>query len=401
MPTRPCRVEIDLSALAHNLRLLQRAAGDATLAAIVKGNAYGHSLELCAPAAVNAGAQWLAVTSTDEALSVVCACSLLQDQPRILVLSGPFPGDGEAVAKHGFTCSVWQRDQLEELARGALAAGSTSVPVHLEIDTGMSRQGVAPGELSAFLEALRVFPALRLDGVMTHLYAADESDRAATEKQLAVLAECLRAMHGFVWSAGTARPQWLSVGNSAALLDASVRERLSAMAAENGLRLLLRPGIALYGIAPEFDAQPSAPIAAISGQLRPVLRWTTRITGLRWIESGAAVGYNASFRATHSMRLALIAVGYADGLARRLSNVGHALVAGQIAPYAGRISMDQAVLDVTEIPAERLATGDEVVLLGCQGQASVTAQDHACWAETIPWEVFTSISSRVLRIAKS
>jgi alanine racemase len=406
LPTRPCRAEIDLFALAHNLQRLQRVAANATLAAIVKSDAYGHSLALCAPAAFRAGAQWLAVTSTDEALAAVRACSrepgFSPSSPRILVLSGPFSGDGEAVASHGFTCSVWQRDQLEELQRGARATARTGIPIHLEIDTGMNRQGVAADDLAALLSTLHAFPALGLDGIMTHLYAADEGDHLATDQQLQRLETSLLVIGDWVATTGADRPTWLSVGSSAALLDGSVLERLTAMSAAHRLRLLLRPGLALYGIAPEFDPLPGpdAAMDAVLDELRTVLRWTTRITALRHIAAGEVVGYNGSFRASQPMRLALVAAGYADGLSRLLSDRGHALVAGQQAPYAGRISMDQAVLDVTAIPEERVGIGDEVVLLGSQGQSSVTAQDHARWAETIPWEVFTSISSRVARFAK-
>lgn len=392
MPTRPCWAEIDLAAFAHNLRLLQRTADASTLAATVKADAYGHSIALCAPAAVEAGASWLAVTSTDEALTAARACA--EVVPRILVLSGPFPGDGEAVAAYGFTCSVWQREHLQELHGGALQCGRSELPVHLEIDTGMSRQGVAPEDQIEFLETLCTFPTLRLDGVMTHLYAADESGHAATQRQLKRLADSLCAVRerGFA-------PAWLSVGNSAALLDRDLRSQLAAMASRHGLRLLLRPGIALYGVPPEYDPQPPESAAASSAGLLPVLRWKTRVTSLRRIAPGEVVGYNGSFQATQPMRLALLAVGYADGLSRRLSHRGHALVAGLRAPYAGRISMDQAVLDVTGVPEERLRTGDEVVLLGRQGDSVVTAEDHARWAETIPWEIFTAIAARVPRIA--
>ncbi len=393
--TRPCWAEIDLAALAHNLRLLRRVAGSAALAAVVKGDAYGHSLALCAPAARRAGADWLAVTSVDEARAAATGDPV--SDSRILVLSGPFSGDGESVARHGFACSVWQRNQLEEIQRGAQAAGRDALPVPLELDTGMSRQGVAPAELDSFLHSLRSFPALRVEGVMTHLYAADEGDRAATVQQLERLAGALRVIVEHLRAAGQPAPLWLSVGNSAAIFDAAVRDRLAALAASHTMRLLLRPGIALYGVAPRIEPPLPAPTEAAG--LRPVLAWKTRITSLRSIPAGAAIGYNATFRAAEPMRLALIAAGYADGLSRRLSNVGHALVAGHRAPFVGRVSMDQAVVDVSQIPAVSLAPGAEVVLLGSQGGQRVTADDHAQWAGTIPWEIFTSIASRVPRIA--
>jgi alanine racemase len=164
---------------------------------------------------------------------------------------------------------------------------------------------------------------------------------------------------------------------------------------------MLRLGLALYGLAPEFDpdfAPGEAPAALESARehLTPVLTWKTQVVSLREVPAGAEVGYNGTFVATEPMRLALIAAGYADGLDRRLGNRFSLLVRGQRAPLVGRISMDQAVLDVTEI--EGVQTGDEVVILGSQGGESITAFDHADAAGTIPWEVFTRIAARVARV---
>lgn len=397
MQTRPCWAEIDTSALEANLRLLRQIAQAGVapeqppdLLAIVKANAYGHSLALCAPAAAQAGVGWLGVTSVEEA--VAARAVLGECRPEILVLSGPFPGEGASVAEHDLTCSVWNAEQLEELERGAAGQPAGSIAVHLEIDTGMSRQGTSGDGIDALLDRLRACRALRLDGVMTHLYAADEADRHGTQRQIA----CLEAALLRVRRAGF-RPRWLNVGNSAALLDETTRSSLVALARQSGMRLLLRPGLALYGVAPEFAPAHLAEIPALTAGLKPVLRWKTRITSLSGIAAGETVGYNARFRAERPTRLALLAVGYADGLKRRLSDRGHALIAGHRAPYAGVISMDQSVVDVTEIPEELLRAGDEVVLLGTQGAVSISAADHARWAETIPWEIFTSISQRVER----
>ena len=399
MLTRPCWAEIDCATLTGNLQRMRSLADGATLASIVKGDAYGHSLAICAPALRRSGAEWLAVTSTDEALAAAACCAEPEKDNRILVLSGPFPGDGPAVARHGFVCAVWQRSHLEELQRGAQQAGRSHLAVHLELDTGMSRQGVSPDGLQELLSSLGEFPAVTVDGVMTHLYAADEMDRAATGSQLERLAVGLQQVCQWLQKNGKPAPLWLSVGNSAALLDRTVRESLMGMAAGHGMRLLLRPGIGLYGVAPEFDPVEPEGCAEMVRELRPVLSWRTRITSLRRIPAGTAVGYNASFRAHAPMHLALLAVGYADGLSRRVSSAGHALIAGERAPYVGRISMDQAVVDVSRIDADALAEGAEVILLGSQGGQTITAQDHARWAGTIPWEVLTSITARVPRIA--
>jgi alanine racemase len=154
--------------------------------------------------------------------------------------------------------------------------------------------------------------------------------------------------------------------------------------------------LALYGLAPEFVPEEPARVAALRKGLQRVLEWKTRVVSVRTIPAGQAVGYNGTFVATEPMRLALLAVGYADGLKRALSNRGSVLIGGQRAPIVGRISMDQTVVDVTEIPA--IAPGDEVVLLGRQGDATITAEEHARWTETIPWEIFTSIAARVGRV---
>jgi alanine racemase len=158
-----------------------------------------------------------------------------------------------------------------------------------------------------------------------------------------------------------------------------------------------RPGLALYGLAPEFS--PAEPEAAreLHTELRPVLAWKTQVVSTRIIPAGQTVGYNGTFIATEPMRIALLAVGYADGLKRALSNRGAVLIHGQRAPIIGRISMDQTVVDVTEIPSAK--AGDEVVLLGAQDNELITAEVHAHWAGTIPWEIFTSIAARVERIA--
>ena len=195
--------------------------------------------------------------------------------------------------------------------------------------------------------------------------------------------------------------EWLNVGNSAALL-AGQAGLVGELAARHGMKALLRPGLALFGIAPEFDPEfaageePSS-LATARANLQPVLAWKSSVVGVRSVPAGACVGYNGTFVATEPMQLALIAVGYADGLVRSLGNRFHLLVRGQRAPLVGRVSMDQAVLDVTEIPG--VAAGDEVVLIGTQGSETITAYDHARATGTIPWEIFTRIGPRVARAA--
>jgi alanine racemase len=395
MPSRPCWVEISTRAFEDNYRFLRTLASpDADLLAIVKADAYGHSLALCAPAAVRAGAQWLGVTSVEEG----AAARAMGSDADVLVIGGVFPGQGTAVHENRLTPVIWEHAQLDELERAAAHAGAAlrSTPVHLELDTGMSRQGVsvdpsAPQALVSMLARFTSDSPLKLDGVMTHLYAADESDGAATEQQLSLLGAALHRI-----AAAGHRAEWLNVGNSAALL-AGRAHAIVELAARYGMKTLLRPGLALYGLAPRFTLGEPEAVAAARTHLQPVLAWKSRVVSVRSVPAGTVVGYNGTFVATEPMRLALVAIGYADGLDRSLGNRFSLLIRGERAPIAGRISMDQTVLDVTDIPG--VAPGDEVVIIGTQGEAAITAFDHADASGTIPWEVLTRIAGRVKRIA--
>jgi len=399
IPTRPCWVEISTQALEHNFRFLKKLAEpDAEVLAIVKANAYGHSLAICALAVVRAGARWLGVNSVEEGVAARAVCPAKSDGcPHILVIGGVFTGQGEAVIRHGLTPLVWEPGQLDELETAARAAGISagSLPVHLEIDTGMSRQGVSPESLVPMLSRITPGSPFRLEGVMTHLFAADEADGRVNAEQLARLAETLDRIE----MAGQFA-EWLNVGASAALLSGEAGA-IAELAARHGMKAMLRPGLALYGLAPRFDpdyetAEPAG-LTAAREALRPVLEWKSQVVGVRHVEAGAAVGYNSTFVATEPMRLALVAIGYADGLDRKLGNRFSLLVRGQRAPIVGRVSMDQTVIDVTEI--EDVKAGDEVVIIGAQGEERITAFDHADAAATIPWEVFTRIGARVERRA--
>jgi alanine racemase len=399
MPTRPCWVEISAPSLENNYRFLESIApGQAELLAIVKADAYGHSLAVCAPAAVRAGARWLGVTSVEEGVQARAACP----ESRILVMGGVFPGQGPAILEHALAAVAWTPDQLDELQSAARAAkvGPGTITVHLEINTGMSRQGADPGGLEPVLGQFGANSPLRLEAVTTHLYASDESNGEATARQLACLEEALFRINAA--EAGIAlRPKWLSVGASAALLGNDAHA-IAALVERSGLKLMLRPGLALYGVAPRYEppfgeqGEPST-LTAAQKVLKPVLAWKTRVVSLRDVPAGAEIGYNGTFVATEPMRLALLAVGYADGLDRHLGNRFSLLVRGQRAPIVGRISMDQSVIDVTKISG--VEAGDEVVILGSQGGETISVFDHADAAGTIPWEVFTRIGPRVRRIA--
>jgi alanine racemase len=388
MPTRPLWAEVSRHRLLANYKKLLRMAGSqAELMPVVKANAYGHDVLACAPLLAAAGARWLGVTSTEEGVAVRAVCP----ESRILLMSGIFRGEADTVIDQGLTPVVWepwQLDVLEEAGvRRSMPAGS--VAVHLEIDTGMARQGVRVADAPAILPRFQDGSCVRLEGVMTHFSAPETMSSVRPNAQLAGLESGLKLMvdRGL-------RPQWLHAGNSSSVIAGPDREILLAMAARMGAGLMLRPGLALYGYLDRitldglsWEGEPG---------LAPVLAWKTQVTSLRTVQAGEAVGYGGSFVAERETRLALLPVGYADGYNRLLSNRGYVLVRGQRASIAGRVSMDQTVVDVTEIAG--VAVGEEVVLLGRQGGDSVDAWELADLAETVPWEVLCAISTRVPRV---
>ena len=391
MQSRPCWVEICPRHLEENYRFLSGLAGPAVeLLAVVKADAYGHSLEICAPAAVRAGAPWLGVTSVEEGIEARRLCP----DVRILVIGGVLPGQGPYFIGYKLTPVVWDPLHFDELESAADSTGTRSISVHLEIDTGMSRQGVDLESLFPLLSRFRRESPVRLEGVMTHLFAADEADRRVTGDQLARMEKALEAISSAGLHAGI-----LNIGNSAALL-AGETDNLVALGSRYGMKTLMRPGLALYGVVPEYDpgflhAEPIS-LTRARQQLHPVLTWKSQVVTVRSVPAGAAIGYNGTFVATEPMRLALIAAGYADGLDRKLGNNFSLLVRGQRAPLVGRVSMDHTVIDVTEIPG--VSPGDEVVIIGSQGSEAVSVYDHAHAAGTIPWEIFIGIAARVPRI---
>jgi len=264
-----------------------------------------------------------------------------------------------------------------------------SIAVHLEIDIGMSRQGVGVAELASLLARFPSASCLRLEGVMTHFSSPETISTIRPNPQLATLQEAL----GLIAANGL-RPQWLHAGNSSTIIAGSDRQALSRMASQAGARLMLRPGLALYGYVDRvtqdglsWDGEPG---------FARVLTWKTQVTSLRSLRAGDTAGYGNTFVATGDTRLALLPVGYADGFNRLLSNRGYVLIRGQEAPIAGRVSMDQATVDVTGIPG--VAIGDEVVLLGSQGSEVLDAWTLADLCGTVPWEVLCAIGPRVPRV---
>lgn len=401
MPTRPVWAEISRSRLLANWNLLREAASpDAEVLAVVKANAYGHGLAVCAPLLAAAGASWLGVTCAEEGAALRALCPHARGrESHILVMSGLWDGEADTIIEHRLTPQVWELfhfELLEEAARRQ-GLGAQSVPVHLEVDTGMSRQGVRSLDaLKTLLARCTPQSPIRIEGVMTHFHSPEILDSDQTQAQLARFASALETIagHGI-------HSQWIHAGNSATLLAQQSTSALAALARKYGARLMLRPGLALYGYPVRFTPQLADERAQQA--LQPVLSWKTRVVSLRTIEAGETVGYNTTFKAARQTKLALTPMGYADGLNRLLSNRGCVLVRGKKAAIAGRVSMDQTILDVTDIP--NVAIGDEVVLIGEQnseigeqGSERITAYDLADATGTIPYEVFCAIGARVPRL---
>jgi alanine racemase len=382
-PTRPTWAEISRAALRANYSILRQRAerAGAEVVAVIKANAYGHGAAEALATLATDDCHWFAVTCLDEAR--VLAPQLASH--RMLVLSGLFIGEAAEVVRTGFTPVLGSLQQLEWLsATTPQSRDKKPMLLHLEIDTGMSRQGIPWDDshaLAAFAARLAEHPQLRLEGVMTHFASPEDTHSPQTGQQL----NRFRAALATLQQHGCVLPL-IHAGNSASIFEANQLAALCSIAQQSGSRLLLRPGIALYGYGPHPTERG----------LQPVLSWKTRITALRTIAEGEAVSYNATFRAARPTRIALLPVGYADGYNRLLSNRGEVLVRGQRAPIAGRVTMDQTMIDVTDIPDAAIA--DEVALVGTQQDQRITADDLAVRTGTIAYEVLCAVGARVPRV---
>ncbi len=389
-------IEISEERLAENYQrartvLEHETRPDAALLAVVKANAYGHGAGVCAPVLARAGAKWLGVT--DAAEGALVRRVLFDEgvaQPEILVMCGHLPEDAPLLVREKLTPAVWTVEQMRDLAA---AAGTAPVPVHLEIDSGMSRQGVAIRDLPPVLEYLLRESSIRLDGVMTHFASAEIAGAAQTEAQR----EQFEAAMAMIATVGS-RPRWVHAGNTSALdngADGGTLHWLRGIADSVGARTMARAGLGLYGYALPLkglvasDGEETVRLARI---VSPVMTWKTRIVSITEVPGGTRIGYNGSFVAAHPMRLALLPVGYADGLRRELSSTnakpgGWVMVQGRCAPIIGRISMNLTTIDVTGI--EGADVGEDVILLG----EGITAEDHAAIARTIPYEILCGLKA--------
>lgn len=371
--TRWARVEVDLDAIRHNVGVLRRVAAPARVWAVVKANGYGHGAVGVAAAAVAAGADGLCVALVQEGVELRRAGI---DAP-ILVLTEQPPDALADLVAHRLAATVYSERYADALAAEASRQRVDDVVVHVKVDTGMQRVGAHPDDADGVVAHVRrLAPVLRLEALFTHLACADEPDRAANDGQLDVLDRVLVGL-------GPAAPVVVHAANSA-----------GALALPRARRSFVRCGIGVYGIS------PGPGVDHLTGELRPALRLVARAAHVKRVVAGSHVSYGWRHRFDRDTTVVTVPLGYADGVPRRLGTLpdrrgADVLIGGRRHPIVGVVTMDQFVVDVGDAPVE---VGDEVVLIGAQGDERIRAEDWAERLGTIGYEVVCGIGARVPRV---
>ena len=374
-PMRCCRawVEINLAALRHNVRQFRGLLPAATqLMAVVKADAYGHGAIAVAQTALQAGAAWLGVATVPEGIELRAAGI----QAPILVMGAVNSAEEMQAIAH------WRLQPTLVNPKQALVfsetlsqlAAARPLGVHLKIDTGMARLGFPWAEAAEFVRFVQPLPHLKIDSLYSHLATADDPDPTTMEQQhrrFTTAVDNLRRLHLL--------PPRLHLANTAATL---VNPALHYD--------LVRVGLGLYGLYPAPHLQ--SPLS-----LQPVMQVKARITHLKDVPAGTGISYGHQYRCDRPIRLAVVGIGYADGVPRVLSNRLRVMVKGHLAPQIGAITMDQLMLDVSHIP--HLHEGDVVTLLGRDGNHAIGPDDWATLANTISWEILCGFKHRLPRIA--
>lgn len=363
----PTFVTVDLTALSYNLLQIRKClAPSCAVMPVIKANAYGHGAIQIAQALIRQNLHHLAVFSIEEAIALRQAGISVS----IVVLGPFFSQQVDDLLAYRLTPVVSDLSMLEVMAY-ATRSRSVAYPIHLKIETGMNRLGLTQHDLESLMK--KTFPpSLRLEGLMSHLADSDGATNDMTEAQIDRFNRALKVARD-----GGHDVPLIHMSNSGGIIRFS-----------SAHYTMVRPGIILYG----YHTLPrTVPVP----DLQPVLSLKTCIAQFRLIQPGDRVSYNGTFTAGRSTRIAILPIGYADGLSRRLSNRGVVLVRGQRVPIIGLVCMDMMMVDVTTIPEAMI--GDEVVVIGHQGRETITAKDIAEWTGTIPYEVLCAISPRVPR----
>jgi len=355
--------------IARNYRNVCSVVGPGVdVLGVVKADAYGHGAIEVARVLVAEGARWLAVSSVDEGVTLREAGLRA---PRILVMGGFLPDEGRQLAEHQLTPVIHSLAQIRQVERLAQSSGEL-IRYHLKIDSGFGRIGVSLSNAPGFIRQVAGMPGLLVEGIYTH-FASSDVDPDYTQAQA-------QAFLSVVRSAATdgIRPRWIHMANSSALLR---------FPETHGT--LVRPGLAFYGVSPY-------PRSSNVVTLSPALSWKSRVIFLKSVPEGSPISYARTWSAKRPTRVATLAVGYADGLPRIVSNKGQVLIGGRRVPILGRVTMDMTMVDVTDV--SDCHVGDEAVLLGRQGAEEITANDLAEWAQTSSYEILCGIAARVPRL---
>jgi len=370
-------LEIDLDAIGANLQQLRELAGPAVpVHPVVKADAYGHGAVPVALALVRAGADGLCVATLDEALALRLGGV---SGPIHVLYPVPAAGVGDA-ATNGLSVTLGDHTLVGGLlaATAALPAGTPALAVHVEVETGLGRGGIAVAEIAAAMERLVTAPGIRPAALWTHLQAPEDDELTAV--QLARF----QAASDVVRGVGLDLPRHAAA--SAGILTGNVP-------AFEGIR----PGLAMYGLVPD-ELEPGSPGARAGAALRPALSLHARPVRVAELPAGWGISYGPAFRTERPSRIATLPFGYGDGWSRALSNRAEALVRGMRVPIVGRVAMDAVMVDVTDVPGPPVDDRDAFVLIGHQGDAAITVADVARLCTTNAWEVVTSMARRLPRV---
>ena len=366
---RPTACFVDHDALRWNLRQIRDKVGaNIKILSMVKANAYGHGATAVAQTLSGAGGDAFGVATLEEGVELRQAGI----RAPILVLAGTFDDQLEEFFAHSLIPVVHDLSRIKRLEKALQHRGST-LDVHLKIDTGMGRLGLVAAEMEQWVADVKKLKAIRIEGVFSHFSHAESVEGNYTRQQLEIFNRVVEQLR-----AENITPPLVHFANSAATIT------LPAAYFD-----MVRPGIMLYGVYP-------SPAMASQIVLKPALVWKTKILQLKNVPAGTSISYGQTFITKRESLIATLPVGYADGYPRLLSNRGQVLIGGQRAAVVGRVCMDLTMIDVTDI--RNVKQGDEVVLLGRQGDAEISADQIAAWANTISYEILTSISARVPRI---
>jgi len=368
-PARPTWAEVDLEAVAGNVRQIKRIVGpEVEILAIVKANAYGHGALAVARTALGNGASACGIAAVNEAVQLREGGV---DAP-ILVLGYTPTWLAEEALLHDVSLTLYDADAARAFSRVAADLRRTA-RVHVKVDTGMGRLGLLPEQVVPFVEEIRALPGLDLEGIFTHFSVADDEDPAYTHWQL----NRFRGVLDRLAEIGVNFRQ-VHCANSAA-----------ALRLPEAHFTMVRLGLAMYGL------HPSRHVPLPAG-FRPALAWKTTVAQVKTLPPGSYVSYGNTYRTEQEETIAVIPVGYADGFRRAPTRWKEVLIHGQRAPLVGRVCMDQTMIQVSHIPNVRV--GDEVVLIGRQGEDEISAEEAAGWLGTINYEVVSEILARVPRV---